>query len=289
MRKIVWTVVALACMAAFALDLVLVELGAVRSLDRNLELEAHGTLGGRTLWLFKDLSDVGGTIGHVVLVACLLVLLFWRRHSWLALLIVVSNGGADLVETILKVVVRRPRPHLFSGALHASGFSFPSGHATDSASLGLMVAFVAWLLWRGHWTVFACIVAAAYSLLVGLSRVVLGVHYPSDVVAGWLLGCGWDGLCIMLLLRWWPSGRVRGAIERASTSTSARSGGSARSVDHNDLSPSTKVTNMETGISPPMTASNAVAVDRRFAKEAEHRYAASVPFRSLARCDRSFR
>jgi undecaprenyl-diphosphatase len=106
------------------------------------------------------------------------------------------------MDTILKDVVRRPRPHLFPGAEHAAGYSFPSGHAMDSIAFFAVLVYMIWhLTCHRDVTVAALAVVGVLTALVGLARVVLGVHYPSDVVGGYLGGIAWVALTIGLLGR----------------------------------------------------------------------------------------
>ncbi|MCW2636920.1 MAG: phospholipid phosphatase [Blastococcus sp.] len=120
-------------------------------------------------------------------------LLGHRRHgSWRPLgFLAFAVGGATLTSTVIKLVVARPRPE--SGALvHALGYAFPSGHSTTAAAAWLSTAVVlASLTPRRAWRAGLGVVAIAVVLLVGVSRVYLGVHAPTDVLGGWALGALW--------------------------------------------------------------------------------------------------
>jgi len=106
-----------------------------------------------------------------------------RRLGWWVAVTMVAGG---LLGALLKVLVGRHRPDLLEPVARAAGFSFPSGHALNAAlAAGVFVLVLLpvvrrrWLLWTG---------AGLVTVLTGLSRIVLGVHWTSDVVAGWLLG-----------------------------------------------------------------------------------------------------
>jgi len=122
--------------------------------------------------------------------ACAFV--FGRAGMWRqALAVVLSLGGAMLIADVVKVLVSRPRPPV-EHLQRVSGFSFPSGHTTQAAAfwLSLVLALRTGGAARGPVRIAA---ATATLLMLGVawSRVYLGVHYPSDVVAGLLLGAGW--------------------------------------------------------------------------------------------------
>lgn len=124
----------------------------------------------------------------------LLVLRKWGH----ALLVSVSVAGGMLLSHAVKLLVGRPRPDLVPHAVETLTASFPSGHATMSAAVYLTLgALIASLqpTRRGRLHVMA--VAALLTVLVGTSRVYLGVHWPSDVLAGWALGTAWALLCLL--------------------------------------------------------------------------------------------
>lgn len=94
------------------------------------------------------------------------------------------------VGLLLKIVVHRARPVIDDPLSHAPGYSFPSGHAFNAAVVATVVVFLLWPLLRPTARRVATVVAVVGVLAVGLDRVFLGVHFASDVVAGWVLGFG---------------------------------------------------------------------------------------------------
>jgi undecaprenyl-diphosphatase len=116
----------------------------------------------------------------------LVVWLMVRRARRLALWVVVTMVAGGVLGAVLKVLVGRHRPDLLDPVARATGFSFPSGHALNAAlTAGVFVLVLLpvvrrrWMLWTG---------AAVIAGVTGLTRIVLGVHWTSDVVGGWLLG-----------------------------------------------------------------------------------------------------
>jgi undecaprenyl-diphosphatase len=113
------------------------------------------------------------------------------RQAHAALLVAVSVIGGSILSNLLKTFFDRPRPE-FSTITEALSASFPSGHAMLSAVTYLTLgALLARLSPRLEVKAFFYGVAVVLTVLVGISRVLLGVHYPSDVLAGWALGAAW--------------------------------------------------------------------------------------------------
>ncbi len=186
----------------FALLLISVLARAVQPGDRSLELAAHHVWGPLSYWFFQGVTFFGSSIFRIPASSLLVVLLALRRRIWGAAFLGLAQAGSVLGEAV-KDLVHRPRPALFTHGVHAGGYSFPSGHSMGAmlfwGALGYLL-----LQWKkgsgGTW--FVTLAFGLMIVLVGLSRVVLGVHYPSDVLGGFLLGGMWLGLCHIALRRW---------------------------------------------------------------------------------------
>jgi undecaprenyl-diphosphatase len=139
----------------------------------------------------QTLSTIGSAMVYLPLFALLALWLAWRRLPRLALFVVVTVGGSPLLNSLVKMGVHRARPVLDDPVAHASGLSFPSGHA-QSATVAVGVLLLVFLpALHGAWRIAAVAAAAAWMLVIGFARVSLGVHYVSDVLAGYALGAAW--------------------------------------------------------------------------------------------------
>jgi membrane-associated phospholipid phosphatase len=108
-----------------------------------------------------------------------------RRQAWFFGL---SVGGAMALNVVVKALFARPRPALWLSLKPAFYYSFPSGHAMGAAAVATALGFLLWRH-RSHW--LAWTLGPLFALAVGWSRVYLGVHFPSDVLAGWTGAVGW--------------------------------------------------------------------------------------------------
>ena len=146
-------------------------------------------------WLtgvMRLVTDLGAAGVLVPLVLAAGLAWRWRRGSWRPLaLLAGAAAGAWVVQVAVKQLVERPRPPAGLALSHATGFAFPSGHATDAAAVYGMLAVLLARSGRPAARVAAWAGAAALVALVGLSRLYLGVHWLSDVVAGAALGIAW--------------------------------------------------------------------------------------------------
>jgi undecaprenyl-diphosphatase len=142
-----------------------------------------------------------GTSTVVMMIVCVAALfLTLTRHKYSALLLLVATVGGMILDTILKLQFDRPRPHVFTWGTHASMSSFPSGHAMSATIVYSTVAYLAARLQKRRWAHWLTLLAAAVViLLIALSRVYLGVHYPSDVLAGAIIGLAWAAFCMATL------------------------------------------------------------------------------------------
>ncbi|HEY0994544.1 MAG TPA: phosphatase PAP2 family protein [Gemmatimonadaceae bacterium] len=158
----------------------------------------------------------GTVVFMIVSVAALFLVLTKHRHS--ALLLVIATAGSVILNNILKASFHRPRPQVFQWGTHAFSSSFPSGHAMSAATVYLTIAYLAARLHGSapvRWTIW--LVAFLVIVLIATSRVILGVHYPSDVAAGLVLGAAWAGFCWAMLeaLQLWVRRRAPASVEVA--------------------------------------------------------------------------
>ncbi|MBL6455087.1 phosphatase PAP2 family protein [Belnapia sp. T6] len=156
-------------------------------------------------WLaltLRDVTALGGIPVLALLTAIALGFLLVARQGRAAALLLLALPGGLVLNTLLKRGFDRPRPDLVAHLVQVESSSFPSGHAMLSAigylTLGALLAGAAApRRQRGY----ILGVAVALTLLIGASRVYLGVHWPSDVLAGWCLGTAWAGSCWLALRR----------------------------------------------------------------------------------------
>ncbi len=200
---------ALICAGLFALVATAVLQGWTAGFDRAILLslrvpgEPATMLGPHYMKvLMRDTTALGGTgVIYVVTfaVAGFLFLTGKRREAVMLLLVIL---GAQILSTGLKHLVDRPRPDLVPHGVDVTSPSFPSGHALRSAVLWLSLAgIVARYCSNRTVTVYAVAIALFLTGMVGISRVALGVHWPTDVLAGWSLGAAWALLCWWFTLR----------------------------------------------------------------------------------------
>jgi undecaprenyl-diphosphatase len=142
--------------------------------------------------VFAVITYVGSAYVSYPTTAILIVYLSLKRKKWIAFLLAFNLIGVYALNWALKTIIARPRPEL-EHLVHAGYYSFPSGHSMDSTAF---FGFLAYLLTRhlrrkGKRTIWVGIAAALLIFLIGLSRVYLGVHYPMDVIGGFLCGGTW--------------------------------------------------------------------------------------------------
>jgi undecaprenyl-diphosphatase len=140
-----------------------------------------------------------GTVALMIVgVAALFLTL--TRHKYSALLLLFATAGGMLLDLILKMRFDRPRPHVFTWGTNVVASSFPSGHAMSATIVYSTVAYLAARLQKRRWArVVTLLVAALLIVLISFSRLYLGVHYPSDVLAGVIIGLAWAGFCMATL------------------------------------------------------------------------------------------
>jgi undecaprenyl-diphosphatase len=178
-----------------------------RAIVRGLRQAADATQPIGPPWLRGAMIDITALGGETVLTLAVMaacVLLATRRRWWTALVILAATISGSIAVAQVKLQVGRGRPEIVDHLVQVSGMSFPSGHAANSAIVYLTIAALASQVVHGRATRTA-IIAGAVLLVgaIGVSRVYLGVHWPSDVLAGWSFGMLWA------LAWWWVAARIR--------------------------------------------------------------------------------
>lgn len=172
-------------------------------------LELAGT--GRSLWLRETAADLTALGGYPVLVFAgflilVALLVAGERRAALFLILTLTSGSA--VSSGLKLWFDRPRPDLVDHLDQTFTSSFPSAHAMVS-----MVGWIAFAMISSRFLSQAALrrfvfgAALCIALIIGITRIYLGVHWPSDVLAGWAAGLAWVSLCWLIADRWsWRHG-----------------------------------------------------------------------------------
>lgn len=150
----------------------------------------------------RDITALGGPTLLMLLTAAVSLFLALDGKKHMALYVCCSVGSGLLVSNLLKDTFDRPRPDIVPHVVYASSYSFPSGHSMLSAITYLTLGAI---LARSHERMllkaYFLLIAVFLTLLIGVTRVYLGVHWPTDVLAGWTAGAVWALLC-WLLARW---------------------------------------------------------------------------------------
>ena len=156
--------------------------------DKPLLLWAHGLTSPLLDQLFITISDLGYMYFVVPANVVILAYLVFRKRYREGLFWMLSVGGSALLNLGVKSYFARDRPDLWEHIVTETSFSFPSGHAMGSATLATALIL---LTWRGRWHWPALVLMPLFALIVGAARIYLGVHYPSDILAGFAVAVAW--------------------------------------------------------------------------------------------------
>lgn len=153
--------------------------------EQDWLLRLHRHIGSAFYPIAAALHFIGSTKYAVIWIAVCTALLFFRRHTQQALLLGGASFMSALSIALIKAIVERPRPQAFAHLIEQHGWSFPSGHSSIGAVLAMWLVLSGFFPQRRRLLVFS---ALLFTLLMGFSRPYLGVHYPTDVLAGWANG-----------------------------------------------------------------------------------------------------
>jgi undecaprenyl-diphosphatase len=197
-RTLVPLVIVTAAALAFTLLLVLVRLrwAPLESADHGAASGLNSLIAGHPLAvsIVKAVTWLGSGGVLWTLIGSAVVVLAIRRQWRLALYLLVTGGGELVLDPVLKALVGRLRPVVAHPIAHGNGDSFPSGHALGSIVCYGALFLVFLPVARGTWRrVFAAVIVTLIAA-IGISRLLLGVHYISDVLGGWTLGITWLGI-----------------------------------------------------------------------------------------------
>jgi undecaprenyl-diphosphatase len=143
-----------------------------------------------------DLTSLGSPTVLGLFVAAVVGFLLLQARYRTATVVLITAASGELVNMVMKNFFLRPRPSVVPHLRDVVSSSFPSGHAMESAIIYLTLGAMLMRLSERRLTKVYCLsVAVLLTLLVGVSRIFLGVHYPTDVIGGWMFGFVWASLC----------------------------------------------------------------------------------------------
>ena len=173
----------------------------------------------------RDATALGG-VGVLTMFIVLVSAYLWIDRKYRVMWFLISSTVSGvMVSQTLKHLFARERPGIVPHLSIVHTSSFPSGHSMLAATVYLTLGFIlATVLRRDILKFYVLAVAVLLAIIVGVSRVYLGVHYPTDVLAGWIAGLGWAVLC-WLIARWLQR---RSMVEEADLITGTQVGGKAQ-------------------------------------------------------------
>lgn len=161
--------------------------------------------------IFRDLTVLGGATVLALMTVAVTGFLLVEEKRGAALFVLAAVAGGTVLSTILKLAIARSRPDIVPHLVDVHTASFPSGHAMLAAVVYLTLGGLLSRLERPRRVkIYVLSVAVILTVLIGLSRVYLGVHWPTDVIAGWCAGAAWATLCWRLALALQRRGEIEG-------------------------------------------------------------------------------
>ncbi|TDL80841.1 phosphatase PAP2 family protein [Peribacillus frigoritolerans] len=171
----------------------------LKSFDNPIIQYIHGLRTPLLGQIMAGITSLGSATGIMMGMSIALIVLFINRQWWEGLFLIVAVSGSSLLNYYLKWMFKRDRP-TFNPLITEDGYSFPSGHSMVSFSfLGILAYLITLMVKKKRLKVLIMASFFFIVFLIGFSRIYLGVHYPSDVIAGFAAGGAWLVICIVAL------------------------------------------------------------------------------------------
>ncbi|MGI0487831.1 phosphatase PAP2 family protein [Pantanalinema rosaneae CENA516] len=165
--------------------------------DEPILLTIHGSTTQSLDRLAPMLTKLGGFKGVTLMTTLLSLWLLWQQRWRSLIYLLTTTIGSGVINRIAKVLLHRVRPSLWESLSPEPDFAFPSGHATASMTL---VAALIILTWGTRWSWLVCLGGSSFVVTIAWTRLYLGVHFPSDILAGWFVSIAW-AIGISLVIR----------------------------------------------------------------------------------------
>jgi len=170
----------------------------ISSFDEPIIDVIQGTQTSGLTSIMKTFTTIGSTTTVALLAVLTLAVLLWKKHKAQAVLFAAVLGGTGILNQVLKFIFKRERPD-FDRLIDIGGYSFPSGHTMMAFSLYTILAYIIWRNLRNVWARTGITILAIFMIvMIAVSRIYLGVHFPSDIVGGVLASSVW--LCASIAL-----------------------------------------------------------------------------------------
>lgn len=153
-----------------------------------LMMSIHGAATETLDHIVKVVTKLGSAHRVTPIVLAIAFGLFLQKRWRSLIYLLMTLVGCGFINVAAKSWLHRVRPHLWDGYSIPQDFSFPSGHAMTSMSLAAVLVV---LLWGSRWSALTLVLGSVYVVVIGWTRLYLGVHYPSDILAGWMLAIAW--------------------------------------------------------------------------------------------------
>ncbi|MDR7240564.1 phosphatase PAP2 family protein [Neobacillus drentensis] len=190
-------IISLVCVVGFALTSLFISDHKIIDFDRNIIAAIQGLESPLLTKVMKFFTFIGSTPVVIVLIILLIIFLYKVLNHRLELILLISAIiGSAVLNQILKQIFHRIRPN-FHRLIDISGYSFPSGHAMNAFTVYVIISFLLWRHIPSKWgrSLLICI-STVMILAIGISRIYLGVHYPSDIIGGYLASGFWLAVAI---------------------------------------------------------------------------------------------